>query len=246
VYPCDQILSSGPYNRLRGEKLLAMYQKDERFQGRIMLVDNDMIEHFLLEPKERILHHDTHHVPKRLATEYNDYTNGFNPGPLIEQEKQFERLWHKNNIIKSQLSPDVLSDFHEKFESATTSFMCYCRDIMPEHYSTEDTVECAHRDCALRYFHKSCVKKLGVEKVSHWYCTRCEHQMSALANHTLRALGYDDIPDEVEEFNKTLATIKAKLNMPETEIDQVHGRLKEMGGGAQLARLMEMRLYQTD
>jgi hypothetical protein len=246
VYPCNQILSSGPYNRLRGEKLLAMYQKDEHFRGRIMLVDNDMIQFFMLEPKKRMLYHNTQHVPKRLATEYNDFANGYNPGPLMEQEKQFERLWHKNNIIKSQLSMDMLSAIHhEKFETAKTPFMCYCRDVMPDVRSSKNIVECAHRDCTLRFFHKSCVKKLGVEKVSRWYCTRCEHQMRALANHTLRTLGYDDIPDEIEEFNKTMGMIKKKLNIPEAEMEHVRTRLEEVGGGAKLASIMAMRMCET-
>jgi hypothetical protein len=33
--------------------MLAVYEKDEHFADRIMLVDNDMIDYFLLDPADR-------------------------------------------------------------------------------------------------------------------------------------------------------------------------------------------------
>jgi hypothetical protein len=69
--------------------------------------------------------------------------------------------------------------------------------------------------------------------------------MRALANHTLRTLGYDDIPDEIEEFNKTMGMIKKKLNIPEAEMEHVRTRLEEVGGGAKLASIMAMRMCET-
>jgi hypothetical protein len=220
-----------------------MYQKDEHFKGRIMLVDNDLINYFMLDPKERMEHRNVQHILKRLATEYSDFADGFNPGLLMEQEKLFERLWHKNNIIKSQLSVDMLSAIHhEKFENAKTPFMCYCRDVVPEVHSPKHIVECAHRDCSLRYFHKSCVKKLGIEKLTRWYCTRCEQEMWALARHTLRSMGYDDVPDEDEVLNKHLDVMRENFQIPANAVDQVRFKLEKAGAGARLADIMARKL----
>jgi hypothetical protein len=216
-----------------------MYQEDAHFRGRIMLVDNDLINYFILDPKARMGQHNVQHMPKRLATEYNDFATGCIPGPLMEQEKLFERLWYKNNVIKSQLSMDMLSAVHhEKFENAKTPFICYCRDEMPEADSTQQIVECAHRNCSLRYFHKTCVKQLGVEKVSRWYCTRCKQEMRAQAGHILRSMGYDDIPVEEDAWNNATDMMRGSFGISADVVDQVRLTLEKAGASARLAGVM--------
>ena len=199
-----------------------MYQKDEHFKGRIMLVDNDLLQHFMTDPANRMVNRNSPLIPKRLATEYADFADGYSPGPLMEQERQFERLWNKNKIIKRQISKESLSDIqHQKFENADTHFMCYCNDNVPADGLSKHVVECAHRDCTLRYFHKSCVKKLGVDKVSRWFCTMCEEQMRSLAYQTLRDLGYDDVPDVDEELNNSMDKIRDKFHISDGQMDQL-------------------------
>jgi hypothetical protein len=237
------VLATGPFNRLRGEKLLAKYEQEEEIKGRIMLVDSELMNYFMLEPHERGIGGDAALMPKRLATEYSDYTDGYNPGPLMEQEKIFERLWAKNKMIKRQLSRDMLADIQDrKFENADMDFYCYCHETMPETALPKNTVECAHGDCPVRYFHKSCVKKLGVDKVSRWFCTLCEQQMRSLAHQTLRDLGFDDVPDEEEELSNSMNKIKSKFQIPEAAMSQIRSRIETLGGSAKIAGVMAMAI----
>jgi hypothetical protein len=198
VLPCGELCSSGPYNRLRGEKLLRLYEKDPRTKGRLMLVDDDLIHYFMEDPSARARNRGPGAVPDRLAKEYAEFSDGYNPGPLMDQEREFERLWSRNKLIKHELTQEMLQDIQrDQFERAGTQYMCYCRADIPKGGApAKDTVICSYRDCHTRYFHKLCVKKLGVEKVSRWYCTSCEHQMKVLARQTLRDMGYTDIPAE--------------------------------------------------
>jgi hypothetical protein len=179
VYPCKYILSSGPYNRLRGEKLLAMYQTDHRFKDRIMLVDEELMGWFVQDPLARI--------PPRLSLEHSLLEDGYAAGPLMKQENKFGKLYHSNNLIKHEISPKSLADILvDKFEHTKTPAFCYCHYNMPKGgVIPEDVVECTYRDCKLKYFHKSCVKELGFEKVSRWLCTDCEARMQSLANRFL-------------------------------------------------------------
>ena len=208
-----------------------------------MLVDNDLLHYFVTDPRERAQNRDSSLVPKRLATEYADFADGYNPGPLMEQEKQFERLWSKNNIIKRKLSKESLSDVHhQKFETKGTAYMCYCHDKIPEEGLPRDVIECAHRDCILQYFHKSCVKKLGVDKVSRWFCTMCEEQMRSTAYKTLRELGYDDVPDDDAELAAGMAKIRERFQATDAEMEKLRARMMKMGGGTKFAGAMAMAM----
>jgi hypothetical protein len=245
VYPSKGMLSSGPYNRLRGEKLLGMYQKDDRFKGRIMLVDNDVLEYFFTDPVDRMRNRNALDVPKRLATEYDEFEEGYNPGPLMLQEKLFEQLWSKNRLIKDQLSGDLLATTQKhQFEHADTPSFCYCHDNVPESGLPKDIVECSHRDCGIKYFHKSCVKKLGFDKVSRWYCTNCEEEMKFVAHKTLRALGYTDVPDDEAALQSSMDLIKASYDMSDEAIARVRARVAEAGGSSKVVAIVAKALGQ--
>jgi hypothetical protein len=246
VYPSKGMLSSGPYNRLRGEKLLAMYQKDDRFKGRIMLVDNDVLEYFFTDPVDRMHNRNALDVPKRLATEYEEFKQGYNPGPLMLQEKLFEQLWSKNRLVKDRISGDLLAITQKhQFEHAKTPSFCYCHDNVPESGLPKDIVECSRRDCGIKYFHKSCVKKLGVDKVSRWYCTNCEEEMKFVAHKTLRALGYTDVPDDDEAaLQSSMDIIKAKYDVSDETMVRVGARVAEAGGGSIFAAIVAKALGQ--
>jgi hypothetical protein len=240
VLPCGELCTSGPYNRLRGEKLLSLYNTVASTKGRLMLVDDDLIHYFMEDPSSRARNGGLG-VPDRLAKEYIEFTDGRNPGPLMEQERQFERLWSKNKLIKHQLTQKTLHCIQRnQFERAGTQYMCYCRGAVPKGGVTvKDTVVCSHRDCHTRYFHKSCVKRLGVEKVSRWYCTSCEYQMKVLARQTLRDLGFTDIPAERFDDERLEQLFEQKLDelmdMPEEQYQTIlppslTKKLKEFGG----------------
>jgi hypothetical protein len=240
VYPGSEteMLSSGPYNRLRGEKLHAVYQQNEHFKGRLMLVDDDLVNYFSLDPSSRARDAKGPQMPKRLAQEWDDVAFGCPPGPLMEQEKMFERLQHKNSVIKQNISREMLLEFQKKVEATGTSFMCYCHDKPPKDGPmSAEIVQCAHRDCPMKYFHKSCVKKLGVDSVSRWFCTECGFQMRTLAHRTLRALGYDDIPDEddaAEALSNSMESFQKKYHLPNSALNAFRSRVMKLGGNAKV------------
>jgi hypothetical protein len=163
-----------------------------------MLIDDDLINYFMEDPTIRARNRNLDGVPARLQKEYDDVKNGYNPGALMAQELRFERLYAKNGFVKQELTQTMLQDIQRnEFERPGTKYMCYCRAAVPKRGSpAKETIVCSYRGCATRYFHKSCAKKLGVEKVSRWYCTSCEQHMKTLSRQALRGLGYTDIPDE--------------------------------------------------
>jgi hypothetical protein len=194
-YPGDGLFFSGPFNRLRGEKLFGVYQKEEHFKNRIMLVDFHLIDYLSLDPMMRKLNKTQ--MPKLLADEYTDYAAGYNIGPLMKQEELFERLRNNNKLLKRKITQDMLGKFAKgKFEQQNRPFMCYCHVNIPYEGLPKNVTECSYRYCSPKYFHKSCVKKLGIDKVSRWYCTRCQQHMRILAHQTLRSLGHSTVPCE--------------------------------------------------
>ncbi|KAI5373768.1 hypothetical protein J4E82_007581 [Alternaria postmessia] len=191
-------IRTGPFNRLRGEKLLSLYEKDHRTKGRLMLIDDDLINYFMEDPISRSRNRNPDGVPARLQKEYDDVKNGYNPGTLMAQELRFERLYAKNGFMKQELTQSMLQDIQRnEFERLDTRYMCYCRAALPKTGSSKtDIIVCSYRDCSTGNFHRSCIKKLGFGLVSRWYCTECEQKMKVLARQTLRRLGYTDIPHE--------------------------------------------------
>ncbi|KAF1841280.1 uncharacterized protein K460DRAFT_399093 [Cucurbitaria berberidis CBS 394.84] len=232
VYPCDDLCSSGPYNRLRGEKLMDMYEKDSRTKGRLMLVDEDLISYFMEDPSSRARNRDLSAVPERLAAEYIGCADGYIPGPLMGQERQFEHLWNKNKVIKEQISRNMLQAIQrQKFERPGAEYMCYCQENVPEEgLATKNVITCSHRDCDVVYFHKSCVKNLGVDKVSLWFCTSCEKRMKVLAHQTLRNLGYTDVTEEDSNTNFDEKKFKEMLKIPDSAMSKLKERVGHTTG----------------
>lgn len=228
--------SSGPYNRLRGRKLQALYEKDPIFKGRIMLVDEDMAMWLLSDLPNRDSRNPSSvfnrliDMPQRLSLEYADFQGGYNPGPLMEQERIFERIRQKNKVMKQQITRNMLLNFQRKNNDREgITYMCYCHDEAPEHLAMKDVVTCSHRDCKVSYFHKSCVMKLGVDKVSCWYCTACEHRMGAAVRQFLRDMGCTDIPDEEEDLNDFDADLVSKfLKAPVGAMSKLKSRIRKL------------------
>ena len=173
------------------------YEKNSRTKGRLMLVDADLVYYVMEHALSRARVSDLGAMPERLATEYADFAHGYSAGSLMEQERQFERLWHKNRATKDRITQRMLQDIQSRRpERANAPYMCYCQDTVPKDGITKDIITCSHHDCDLVYFHRTCIKKLGFEKVSRWYCTSCEKKMKTLAQQTLRNLCYTDVSDE--------------------------------------------------
>ncbi|KAJ4989110.1 hypothetical protein SVAN01_05372 [Stagonosporopsis vannaccii] len=193
VYPSKQFCTFGPHNQACGERLLALYERHDLTKGRVMLVDEDLVPYFVNDSTSTIAP-DFGSMPPRLLREHYEYLDGFDRGPLMKQELEFKRLFQKNTSMKHPLTLKKLQDVqHQKFDPQGSVQLCYCQIKIARTASainkefSKGYVSCSYQSCEFGgIFHKRCVKKLGVEKVSRWYCTACEKQMKALA---CRALG---------------------------------------------------------
>ncbi|XPS99467.1 hypothetical protein M3J09_008642 [Ascochyta lentis] len=190
MHPGTDNFSAGPYNRAHGERLMALYEQDERTKGRVMLVDDDLVSYFMDKTSQ-----PTHaSMPTRLLKEHTEFQEGYERGPLMKQESDFERMFVKNLAMKRPLTMRMLQDIQYLSTGSDNSdelryCYCYTETNNPSELTREfnkDIVECSYRDCEFGgVFHKRCVKKLGTEKVSRWYCTACEKRMKAAAHKVL-------------------------------------------------------------
>jgi hypothetical protein len=176
--------------------------------------------------------------------EYTNYSAGYMPGPLMEQEKLFERMWIKNNVLKRKLSQDMLVKVvKDKFEIPGRPVICYCKDYVPKDGLLKDVVECAYGDCPTKSFHEACVKKFGAKKVSHWYCAACAPEMRILAHQTLRDLGYEDIPDAEAEFDQSMEVLQGKMKLPDSTMGTFKVCLEKFDGYTTATRAFTMSYH---
>ncbi|KAF1928108.1 uncharacterized protein M421DRAFT_101453 [Didymella exigua CBS 183.55] len=195
MYPGRQPCTAGPYNRAQGRRLMAMYEQQDLTKGRVMLVDDDLVPYFLdlntLQNKPKL-----GSMPPRLLREHTEFLDGYDRGPLIKQEIEFERLFAKNMAFKHGLTTKMLQGIQQQNDNVKGSVqLCYCRTaVMPKVSEIKKEfgngfVSCMYRKCEFGgIFHKRCVKKLGVEKVSRWYCTACEKKMKVTSQMKRREL----------------------------------------------------------
>lgn len=192
VYPCPEAYTCGPFNRIRAQKLLDMYETHPQTKGRLMLIDDDMASWFLIEPSQRRIDRKNAPpagTPERLVTEYFDYYfQGYEKGPLMQQETQFEELWNRNVRLRQSLSSTELGQLALEFEAGTGPRMCYCYAVLPEDLDSKDIVECSYVGCPKKYFHRACVTGLGADKVTRWYCTICEPLIGDIAANLIEDL----------------------------------------------------------
>jgi hypothetical protein len=95
-------------------------------------------------------------------------------------------------------------------------------------------VRCSYRKCEFGgFFHKRCVKKLGVEKVSRWYCTACEKKMKMWACKALHTpYQFEDIFKDFSDEEKGVAKkLVAQMTQPGGVMDQFKSRLRELYAG---------------
>lgn len=219
-----------------------MYQKDERTKGRIMLVDDDLVDYFAeMSVSSLPMNMMSAMVPARLKTEYADFCDGYRPGPLMLQCRQFEQLLAKNKIAKHNVTSEMLCAIQAKFQPLRANRMCYCYAPVPAAGLAGDFVVCSHRGCDTVFFHKSCIQKLGAEKATRWYCTACEEKMSVLARKTLRQMGYTDVPCEDDMDEKFGERLVDMLNRTGSLTGKEAKRMKHIGGMVGFAAAMGLR-----
>lgn len=197
-----------------------------------MLVDDDMVSYFTdLD--------NSSPMPPRLLREHTEFLDGYDRGPLMKQELEFERLFLKNISLKHPLTTRTLQDIQRlHFGPKGSIQMCYCQVEVPCTISgirkefSKGHVSCSYRECEFGgVFHKRCVKKLGVEKVSRWYCTACEKQMKALACRTLGVVHNDETAAVSVSEKRFAEKVVAKMLAKPDAMKRFKSRLQELHAG---------------
>lgn len=216
---------------------MAMYEQHELTKDRIMLVDDDLVSYFLdinVSPSKP----DLGGMPPRLLREHTELLDGYDRGPLMKQEVEFERLFVKNTSMRHQLTTKVLRDIQRQYDDGKGSVqLCYCKTaVLPK--VSEITkrlgngfVSCSYRKCEFGgVFHKRCVKNLGVEKVSRWYCTACEKKMKMWAYKALTIpFNEDDVFKSFMAEEKLIAKkVVTEMTQPGGVTDRFKSRLQEL------------------
>ncbi|KAF2631222.1 hypothetical protein BU25DRAFT_481786 [Macroventuria anomochaeta] len=231
MHPGKQLCTAGPYNRAHGERMMATYEQHTLTKGRVMLVDDDLVSYFM-DINNTPSKPDLASMPPRLLREHTDFLDGYERGPLMRQELEFERLFVKNMAMRHPLTMRMLQDIQRQNSGRKGSVkLCYCgTEMVPnaQKMKTESNkgfVSCSYGKCGFGgVFHKRCVKKLGVEKVSRWYCTACEKQMKILAYKAL-GIPYIDGDAVIDGAEKMIAEMIAKPGGP---MDRFKSRLQEL------------------
>lgn len=247
VYPCGNILQAGPYNRLHGQRLLKAYRQNEQLKGRIMLVDDDLLDYLMLDPSDRSRDSETSGVLRDLAAEYAANAKGSAPGPLMQQESLFDRLWNKNAVMKHKITQKMLMSMRDSVVMSGTPLICYCQDVIPNDMSAKSLVLCSHVDCRFLLFHKACVKDMGVDKVSRWYCAECHGKMQLLAYKTLRHLGFDHVPndDTVTHHTARMTALQEEYCLTEGAMKEIYAKLKTIPRGREFIQAIERKAAQV-
>jgi len=160
-----------------------------------MLLDFDLIDYLGFTPSPEDLSEGVDAMPPRLMAEVLDVSDGYLDGPLLTQQREFLILSAKNDVMETPLTTKTLAAIHTEHFPKNVEYMCYCHNQIHTSGPPEDAIVCAHADCTRKVFHKSCTKKLNVERSSRWFCTACARKMDLLARQTLRELGFTDIPN---------------------------------------------------
>lgn len=208
MYPGKKPCLAGPYNQAHGERLLAVYEQHDLTKGRVMLVDHDLVSYFMsLNSRPEKSNHAS--ILPRVMHNHTGFLNDFERIALMDKERVFEKVFTKNTTTSHPLTKNILQDINPQISGLSVSAKsCYCqievsRNVcdMKKEFG-KDYVRCSYRKCEFgNIFHKQCVKKLGFEKVSRWYCTACEKQMKVKACEAL-GISYKDEDLEASTANR--------------------------------------------
>lgn len=242
----------------------------------IRLVDDDMVDWLrtdgLTSATDLLAQRD---MPDRLRHEVLDWAKGYGKGTLMLQAECFRNLAWANEHAPRLLSCPDLEKMQRKFEDMyTQKDVCYCQthhmcssscreteygsgggSVKPckdEFGVSTDTVVCAFAHCKRKFFHRGCVRKLGVDKVSKWYCLECDRRIGDVAQDVLEDVECLRRGEEVtakkigkergEDWSEPEAKKKAYNMIGKVLESWVDEKVKIMEEG-QGRRLMETDLY---
>ncbi|KAJ4379614.1 hypothetical protein N0V86_004795 [Didymella sp. IMI 355093] len=198
-------------------RLMAIYEQQDLTQGRVMLVDEDLVP-YLLDLNTSPNNPGLGRMPPSLLREHTEYLDGYERGPLMKQEIEFERLFFRNMNLKDELTTKMLQEIQRENDMLKGSMqLCYCRTaVLPK----VSEIKKEFGDGSVRW----------VEKVSRWYCTACEKNMKMWAYKAL------NIPDKFEDVFKDFTIqekgvgkkLIAQMTQPGGVMDQFKSRLQEL------------------
>jgi hypothetical protein len=198
IYPESHPCQIGPFNYMRGEKLMQFFESQPDTKGTFMLIDEDLYtwvytvgRHWRIDTIT-IKNLDNTPMPKRLSWEVERHKRGYPKGRILKQVDQFQDLANRNERLgaigcRSKITQGLLERLRDKCETGSEDeAICYCRSNRHKHPGDDDDlVECMYVDCPVQFFHRRCVDKLGYKQVSTWYCVSCERAMSVAAQKAL-------------------------------------------------------------
>ncbi|KAF2121344.1 hypothetical protein BDV96DRAFT_682593 [Lophiotrema nucula] len=193
----SESLTCGPFNRLRAEKLLILFNAQfPDIRGRLMLVDTPLLEWLIFGQKDF-----SRPPPVGLMKDKAAYWSGYPTGRMMKQEQEFNTLSISNATAARQWTHAQLMELHSKVEPVTEEQICYCdgpdpanafaSSLASELSSTFDTIECSFKGCSIEKFHRECVHEWFPDTLSKFYCTECQIEMERLAKETCKGLGLE-------------------------------------------------------
>lgn len=188
VYPnTSAAYASGPFNRLRAQKLLTMFENLPETKGRMMLVDDDIVDWVIKEGRDYVSDAGTgspRNMPTRLLYEFSEWLMGYGKGELMLQAEQYNDMARHNDQSNPSIDHRTLRGMQKNFESGKNK-MCYCYGSDADQDHDNAIIECSFNGCRYKRFHLRCVNTLGIDRVSRWYCTDCEQRIADVAKKVL-------------------------------------------------------------
>ncbi|KAF2727625.1 hypothetical protein EJ04DRAFT_557268 [Polyplosphaeria fusca] len=181
IVPGENHLFSGPFNRIRAEKLLDMFKQLDRTRGRVMLLDLCMFQ-YLINDGTPLEHTNTWGnavpnipvmestakdnggvlVPPALLEEKMRYRMGYPPGKLMIQESDLNTISIRNNVLSNPINSEELMKLNQNMEPMPTESICYCDGPVPDDPRADFSIyvfHCAGKECKIRTFHLACIMR---------------------------------------------------------------------------------------
>ena len=189
----------GPFNCMQVQKLLSFFAAQPETKNKLMLLDEDLFP-WLCSPEgrnwkvDRLKWTDIQHqsvpgnMPRRMMWEVDAYFRERTKGSALQQVDCFQQLADRNARLKKvSCHPAITKKFLEAMQKKceTRPFhdaICYCKDDRPTSPDNDkNLVQCAHRECQIKWFHRTCVVKVGYDRVTTWFCGECEQHLQCEA-----------------------------------------------------------------
>lgn len=208
VYADVEPFHIGPFNYMQGQKLVSFFAAQPEIKNKLMLLDEDLYP-WLCSPEGRNWKVDRlkwtdiqyqpvpRNMPMQLMWEVDAYFREHTKGSALKQVDCFQQLAARNARLKKvSCHPAITKEFLEAMQKKceTRPFhdaICYCKDNRPTSPDNDkNLIRCAYRECQIKWFHRTCIEKVGYDRVTTWYCGVCERYMrceARKATSTFRA-----------------------------------------------------------